>query len=104
LRDIDLKDMNALISRMQGQGLSPQSIAKYLAPVRAVFGDAVELGDICDVFDRRGEDLTEDEVWVAGASPSQRERECLRSLFAEPIKWYPSAPRLTNGQHRVCGL
>jgi len=46
LRDIDRSDINMLITKLQTQGLSPASIAKYIAPVRALFGDAVENGHV----------------------------------------------------------
>lgn len=46
LRDISRSDVNALISRLQRRGLTPASIAKYIAPLRAMFGDAVENGDV----------------------------------------------------------
>lgn len=46
LRDISRKDINGLIAKLQAQGLSPGTISKYLAPVRALFGDAVESRDV----------------------------------------------------------
>jgi integrase len=46
LRDIERKDVRALITKLQRQGLSPASVASYLAPVRAMFSDAVEDGDL----------------------------------------------------------
>jgi integrase len=46
LRDIDRSDINALITKLQKQGLSAASIAKYIAPLRALFGDAVENGHV----------------------------------------------------------
>jgi integrase len=42
LRDIGREDIDRLIGAMQTDGLRPASIAKYLAPVRALFADAVE--------------------------------------------------------------
>lgn len=44
LRDIDREDMDKLIVAMQKEGLSAHSIAKYIAPLRALFSDAVERG------------------------------------------------------------
>ena len=38
--DITREDINALIAKMQRQGLAPTTIARYLAPVRALFSDA----------------------------------------------------------------
>lgn len=32
------------------------------------------------------------------------EHEFFQSLFYEPIKWWPAAGTLSNGQHRACGL
>lgn len=46
LRDIERRDVNALVGKLQRQGLSPSSIAKYVAPLRAMFGDAVENHEI----------------------------------------------------------
>jgi len=46
LRDIDRQDLDELITKMQRQGLSAASISKYLAPVRAMFSDAVESGEL----------------------------------------------------------
>jgi integrase family protein with SAM-like domain len=44
LRDVDRDSVNALIAKLQRRGLSAASIAKYIAPVRALFSDAVENG------------------------------------------------------------
>lgn len=46
IRDIERRDVNALIAKLQKARLSPASVAKYLAPLRAMFGDAVENHDI----------------------------------------------------------
>jgi integrase len=46
LRDIERKDVNALISKLQRQGLSAASIEKYVAPIRALFADAVDEDDL----------------------------------------------------------
>jgi integrase len=46
LRNIERKDVRALVTKLQRQGLSPRSIAAYLAPVRAMFSDAVDDGDM----------------------------------------------------------
>ena len=46
LRDIERRDVEKLVSKMQRQGLSASSIARYLAAVRAMFSDAVERGDV----------------------------------------------------------
>lgn len=44
LRDIERRDVEKLITKMQRQGLSASSIGRYLATVRAMFADAVERG------------------------------------------------------------
>jgi integrase len=46
LRDVERKDVKALIAKLQRQDLSPATIARYLAPVRALFSDAVEDGEL----------------------------------------------------------
>jgi len=46
LRDIDRGDVKNLITKMQRKGLAPATIARYLAPVRALLSDAVEDGDL----------------------------------------------------------
>lgn len=46
LRDVDRGAINALIRKLQDRGLSANTIAKYLAPVRAMLGDAVENGHL----------------------------------------------------------
>lgn len=46
LRDIGRADVEKLITKLQREGLSAASIAAYLAPVRALFSDAVERGDV----------------------------------------------------------
>jgi integrase len=46
LREIERRDVTALIRKLQVRGLSPATIAKYLAPLRAMFGDAVENEDL----------------------------------------------------------
>lgn len=46
LRDVERKDVRALITKLQRQRLSPATIARYLAPVRALFSDAVEDGEL----------------------------------------------------------
>ena len=46
LRDLERKDIKALIRKLQRRGLSPATIARYLAPVRALFSDAVEDGEL----------------------------------------------------------
>ncbi len=46
LRDIDRSDIDKLIRKMQAENLSPSSISKYLAGVRAMFSDAVERGHV----------------------------------------------------------
>ncbi len=46
VRDIERVDVDPLIANLQQKGLSARSIAAYLAPVRALFSDAVERGDI----------------------------------------------------------
>ena len=42
LRDIERDDVDKLIAKLQRKGLAPASIARYLAPVRALFSHAVE--------------------------------------------------------------
>lgn len=46
LRAIDRKAINALVGKLRRQGLAPTSISKYLAPVRALFSDAVGNGHL----------------------------------------------------------
>ena len=46
LRDITRKDVRALVTKLQRQGLAAATIARYLAPVRALFSDAIEDGDV----------------------------------------------------------
>lgn len=46
LRDIDRRDIKRLIARMQRAGLAPSTISRYLAPLRALFSDAVEDGEL----------------------------------------------------------
>lgn len=46
LRDVDRESVNALIAKLQRRDLSAASIAKYIAPVRALFSDAVENGKL----------------------------------------------------------
>lgn len=46
LRDIERRDVKALVAKLQRKGLSPATIACYLAPVRALFSDALEDGDV----------------------------------------------------------
>lgn len=41
LREIDRKAINALVGKLRRRGLAPTTISKYLAPVRALFSDAV---------------------------------------------------------------
>lgn len=46
LREIDRKAINAVVAKLRRQGLAPTTIAKYLAPVRALFSDAVGNGHL----------------------------------------------------------
>lgn len=46
LCDIDRKQVKALITKLQREGLSDGSVARYLAPVRALFSDAVDDGEL----------------------------------------------------------
>jgi integrase len=46
LRDIERKDVRALVAKLQRAGLASATIARYLAPVRALFSDAVEDGEL----------------------------------------------------------
>lgn len=46
LRDIEREDVEDLIAKLQQHGLSPSSISKYVAPVRALFSDLVERGKL----------------------------------------------------------
>jgi len=46
LRDIDRDAVNRLIAKLQRRGVAPATIAKYLAPVRALFSDAVANGHL----------------------------------------------------------
>jgi len=46
LRDITRKDVRALVAKLQRQGLAASTIARYLAPVRALFSDGVEDGEL----------------------------------------------------------
>ncbi len=46
LRDIERRDITTLVTRLQARGLSPATISKYIAPVRALFGDAIENGEM----------------------------------------------------------
>jgi integrase len=46
LRDIGRADLDQLIAALARKGLSARSIAAYVAPVRAMFADALERGDI----------------------------------------------------------
>lgn len=46
LRDIERKDVKALIAKLQRQGLSPATISRYIAPLRSMFSDAVEDGEL----------------------------------------------------------
>jgi integrase len=46
LREIERADVKALIAKLQREGLSPTTIGRYLAPVRALFSDAVEDGEL----------------------------------------------------------
>jgi hypothetical protein len=48
--------------------------------------------------------VTEDTIDVAARRLPQPEHEFFSSLFYEPIKWWPGAKRMSNGQHRACGL
>jgi integrase len=46
LRDIDREAVNALVAKMQRQGLAPASVMKYIAPLRALLSDAVGNGHL----------------------------------------------------------
>jgi integrase/recombinase XerD len=46
LRDIGRSDLDQLIAALARKGLSARSIAAYVAPVRAMFADAMERGDV----------------------------------------------------------
>ena len=46
LREIERKDMDALITKLQRRGLAAATIEKYIAPVRAMFADATDVGDL----------------------------------------------------------
>jgi integrase/recombinase XerD len=46
LRDIDKASINQLITNLSRQGLSAGSIAKYIAPLRALLSGAVDDGDL----------------------------------------------------------
>jgi len=46
LRDIDRESVNALVAKLQRQGLSPASVRKYVAPLRALLSDAVSNGHL----------------------------------------------------------
>jgi integrase len=46
LRDIDRKDVKALVTTLQRKGLAAATVSRYLAPVRALFSDAVEDGEL----------------------------------------------------------
>jgi integrase len=46
LRDIERRDVKQLVAKLQRAGLAPATIARYMAPVRALFSDAVEDGDM----------------------------------------------------------
>ncbi len=46
LRDITRRDLDRYITALQRKELSSGTIAKYVAPIRALFSDAVERGDV----------------------------------------------------------
>lgn len=46
LREIDRRAINAVVGKLTRQGLAPTTISKYLAPVRALFSDAVGNGHL----------------------------------------------------------
>jgi integrase len=46
LRDVERSDVKALIAKLQRHGLSPATISRCIAPLRALFSDAVEDGEL----------------------------------------------------------
>ena len=46
LRDITRKDVNELVAKLLRKGLSPETVARYIAPVRALFSGAVDAEDL----------------------------------------------------------
>jgi integrase len=91
LRDIDRRDIDDLITKMQCKGLSAASIAAYLAPVRAMFSDAVERGDIAAnpalrmrINAKAGRDRDRDD---APAEKTLTRAELSALLDATPDRW-----------------
>ncbi len=46
LAEIEPADVRAFVQRLEGAGLAPSSVRKYIAPLRAMFAQAVEDGDL----------------------------------------------------------
>ena len=47
VRDITRKDVRALVRKLERRNLAAASIKSYIAPLRAMFSDAVDDGDLC---------------------------------------------------------
>jgi hypothetical protein len=57
-----------------------------------------------DLVQAHGVTLTAEAVDAAAETLDPSDRRWLSSLFDWPIKWHPTSPTLTDGQHRACGL
>lgn len=58
----------------------------------------------CELVETHGALLREETIESTAKELGHLEGAFLWSLFENPIKWHPSSPTITNGQHRACGL
>jgi integrase len=96
LRDIDRKQVKVLIAKLQRQGLADATVARYLAPVRALFSDAVDDGDLAanpalklTINKKAGRKSAE-----APESPDERQKALTRAELAAVLAAIPEQHRL----------
>jgi hypothetical protein len=61
-------------------------------------------GRACALVETHGATLRAAAIDAAAEQLPDPDGAFLWSLFETPLKWYPSSPTLTDGQHRACGL
>ena len=94
LRDIERRDVEKLLSKMQRKGLSAATIGRYIAPLRAMYSDAVER---CDVSVNPALRLRINAKARGGSAPADeptREKTLTRSELHSIIDAIPEHRRL----------
>jgi len=94
LRDIDRSMVTALIAKLQRRGLSPETIKKYIAPVRVMFSAAVDSGDL--VSNPATKQAINAKTSTTDDDGSERHKEMTRAELAAVLAAIP--PDHTGGR------